>query len=128
MVSMSTITTTLSFQNLKRTPTSDRALEQHVVERLSHTFVSIVKHDSAFSWPVRVINTMGRYVSGVVLSEALLIGGQFACITFGEGACHKGLIILVLLRVSFQLFPQPNSALPGLSLVGEFRRLAILKW
>ena len=70
---------------------------------------------------------MVRYVPGGALRGAILIRGHFACISFGENVFHKGLIILVQLRVSFQPFLQPNGALPGLSLVAGYRRLAILK-
>ena len=70
---------------------------------------------------------MVRYVPGGALLETLLIGGHFACISFGENVFHKDLIILGQFRVFLQLFLQPNGALPGLRLVVGYRRLAIFK-
>ena len=102
-----------------------RALVQHVIERLSHKRGRTVKHDADLSWLARLVNTMVRYVPGGAVREALLIGGHFVCISFGENVFHESLIILVLLRVSFQLFLQPNGALPGLGLDAGYRCSAI---
>ena len=100
-----------------------KAIVQHVIERLAHKRCRTVKHDADIFGLVKMV----RYVPGGVLRKALLIGGNFACVSFRQNVLHKGFVILIQLLVSFQLYLRPIGALPGLSFVVRNRGLAIFK-
>ena len=104
-----------------------KAIVQHVIERLAHKRCRTVKHDADIFGLVKMVYSMVRYVPGGVLRKALLIGGNFACVSFRQNVFHKGFVILIQLLVSLQLLLRPIGALPGLSFVVRDRGLAIFK-
>ena len=44
---------------------------------------------------MKMVYSMVRYVPGGVLRKALLVGGNFACVSFRQNVFHKGFVILI---------------------------------
>ena len=72
-----------------------KAIVQHVIERLAHKRCRTVKHDEDIFGLVKIVYSMVRYVPGGVLRKALLVGGNFACVSFRQNVFHKGFVILI---------------------------------
>ena len=72
-----------------------KAIVQHVIERLAHKRCRTVKHDEDIFGLVKIVYSMVRYVAGGVLRKALLVGGNFACVSFRQNVFHKGFVILI---------------------------------
>ena len=104
-----------------------KAIVQHVIKSLNHKRCRAVKHDADIFGLVKMVYSMVRYVPGGVLRKALLVGGNFGCVSFRQNVFHKGFVILIQLLVSLQLLIRPIGALPSLSFVVRDRGLAIFK-
>ena len=72
-----------------------KAIVQHVIEGLAHKRCRTVKHDEDIFGLVKMVYSMVRYVPGGVLRKALLVGGNFACVSFRQNVFHKGFVILI---------------------------------